>query len=94
MRYFRKLLTALLVGAALAPLSFQGPGSSGGPALQNFGKVAAGQPRARTNQIVAVLSYRRGDVGAPVIIGLSTLNDEFTAIFDQACADHPLNCDP
>ncbi|HRY14437.1 MAG TPA: trypsin-like serine protease [Candidatus Competibacteraceae bacterium] len=78
--------------------SDMGSGSSGGPWLENFGEISAGQTVTPSgmNYVVGVTSYGVGD---PLRYqGASILNDEFTnnsktGILDIACTHRAGNCE-
>jgi len=73
--------------------SDMGPGSSGGPLIQNFGARAKGQGPANgePNRVVGVISYGPVESYAK-FEGSSILNQSFLAIFETACAMAPGNC--
>lgn len=73
--------------------SDMGPGSSGGPLIQNFGQRAKGQGPANgsANRVVGVISYGPVESNAK-FEGSSVLNESFLAIFDKACSKGPGNC--
>ena len=73
--------------------SDMGPGSSGGPLIQNFGARAKGQGLANgePNRVVGVISYGPVESYAK-FEGSSILNQSFLAIFETACAMAPGNC--
>ncbi len=69
-------------------------GSSGGPFVMNFGSAADGQTGGQdpfSNGVVGVNSYRSGDPNA-LVIGSSTLNDEFVTMWETACGNASGNC--
>jgi V8-like Glu-specific endopeptidase len=73
--------------------SDMGPGSSGGPLIQNFGQRAIGQSSANgeANRVVGVISYGPVESYAK-FEGSSILNQSFLAIFENACSRAPGNC--
>ena len=67
-------------------------GSSGGPWIMNFGPASDGQAgftEPARNQVIGVTSY--GFESIPVE-GSSTLDDNFVATLNSACAHQPGNC--
>lgn len=67
-------------------------GSSGGPWIMNFGPTAGGQAglaEPARNQVIGVTSY--GFESIPVE-GSSTLDDNFVATLNSACAHREGNC--
>lgn len=74
--------------------SDMGGGSSGGPWIQNFGALAAGQgggSNSGLNQVVGVTSY--GPVStAPLYAGSSILDSRFINLLDTICTNRAGNC--
>ena len=74
--------------------SDMGPGSSGGPWVQNFGVAAAGQTggtNSAPNRIVGVTSYV-ATAPAVKVSGSSILDQRFTQMYNTLCANRPGNC--
>lgn len=74
--------------------SDMGPGSSGGPWVENFQAPAIGQiggSNSGSNLIVGITSYGATTMG-PMIEGSSILDSRFTAILNAVCAHRPGNC--
>lgn len=70
-------------------------GSSGGPWVQNFGQPAVGQrggSNSAVNRIVGVMSYGPNQPKNSFLAGSSVLDQRFTSIYNEACADDPGNC--
>lgn len=69
-------------------------GSSGGPWIMNFGPAAGGQAGSREparNRVIGVTSYGFANGNRP-LQGSSTLDGNFVAMLDGACAHQPGNC--
>lgn len=69
-------------------------GSSGGPWIQNFGEPSDGQTAGTNgaiNQIVGLSSYTLKD-HTKRVLGSSTPDERYTALYTAACARHPANC--
>lgn len=69
-------------------------GSSGGPWIQNFGEPSDGQTAGANgaiNQIVGLSSFTLKD-HARRVLGSSTPDERYTALYAAACARHPANC--
>ncbi|MGI8739717.1 MAG: trypsin-like serine peptidase [Gammaproteobacteria bacterium] len=74
--------------------SDMGPGSSGGPWVQNFQSRAAGQTgggNPGSNRVIGVTSYGAVSMG-PRYEGSSILDARFTEILSFMCARRPANC--
>lgn len=71
--------------------SDMGPGSSGGPWVENFGIPAVGQTGV-FNVIVGVTSYGY-DRPEPMVQGSSQLDDAFLKILEIACKHQSGNCE-
>ena len=74
--------------------SDMGPGSSGGPWIQNFQSLAIGQTggsNAGSNLVIGVTSYGAVSMG-PRFEGSSILDARFTEMLNFICARRSANC--